>query len=369
MPVPDNPESARPSRPDPRPRPRAQRVEALPDTGIVLGQGRARTRRPTGPRRRDTWILPLIAVVAVVIGAALVIGWTRDGSTASAQRTGTEPAAEKSGSVIADLARSIRNDDAKPEPTPVFASLGSLRIHLPVPTASVTALAFHQASFSHAMPLKTLVPIMSLQTAARIASQKRAIAAGTATATPAADASASATAEASAAALPPGVWSGKAIQLWRSGRSGKPDTAIDCGAPPGTPVLAPVDGTVVYVRTYKLYGKYGDYEVHISPKELPDSDFVVIHVTDVCVTPGQEVVGGVTPLAKVRLLSKYTGLQLRDYPVDGGDHTHIQLNRLPKPGFIWISTPGGQQVVPFMTSSDASGSVAASGSAGATATR
>ncbi|HEX9092803.1 MAG TPA: M23 family metallopeptidase, partial [Coriobacteriia bacterium] len=199
--------------------------------------------------------------------------------------------------------------------------------------------------------------------------QKRAQKAGTATATPELDAymgaasatsaasgsgtaSSAATASPQTPAPPPDLWTGKVIQLWRSGRVGKPNTAVDVGAAPGTPVLAPVDGTVVYIRTYKLYAKYQDYEVHISPTEAPNADCVVIHITDVCVTPGQRVEGGLTQLAKVRLLSKYTGLQLKDYTADGGDHTHVQFNRVPKPGSLWISTPAGEKVVPFMTASN-----------------
>jgi hypothetical protein len=135
--------------------------------------------------------------------------------------------------------------------------------------------------------------------------------------------------------------------LWRSARSGKPNTAADVGAPPGTPVVAPVDGTVVYVRTYKLYGKYDDYEVHISPKDGSPIDVVLIHISDVCVKAGDRVEAGITQVACVRRLSRLMTMQLAQYTADGGDHTHLQINRLAGPGRIWVSQPSGPVALPF----------------------
>jgi hypothetical protein len=315
----------------------------MPDTGMVVGQRRGR-RRPVR-RSRDAWIMPLIGVMALVLGSALIVWWGSGG----AARTASSKA-----SAAAEIGRPWP-EPAETQPTPVFASFSGVRMHLPVPTAELTALAFHQASFSHAMPMASLVPIMDLRSAVRIATRKRAEKSGAASATIAASASDSP--EATASTVPDGVWSGKAIQLWRSGRAGRPDTAADVGAPPGTAVLSPVNGTVIYVRTYKLYGKYTDYEVHIAPDGAPSADVVLIHISDVLVAPGDKVYGGVTRIASVRLLSKYTGLQLATYTADAGDHTHVQVNRLAMPGVIWVSTPAGPVATPIATATlDAAGS-------------
>lgn len=349
MPVRDPSGESRPARSDPRPRPRSRRPADAP----LVAESRGRRGRDASPAAvRDAWIVPLIAVIAIVIGSALVIAWTRSSTGATASvRNGSAP-----GAVSQRAVEEVSPEDEPEAPTPVFAKLGPLRIHLPVPAASVTAIAFHQASFNNAMGLTPLVPIMTLQTALRIASHKRAVKAGTATTT-LEPTDTAAPAPAATATPDPDLWGGKAIQLWRSGRGGKPVTAVDCGASPGTSVYAPVDGTVSYVRRYKLYGKYDDYEVHISPRDLPSVDCVVIHITDVAVSAGQEVEAGVTKLAKVRLLSKYTGLQLRDYTDNGGDHCHVQINRTPKAGFLWISTPAGPQMVPFQGSTPATSAV------------
>ncbi len=87
---------------------------------------------------------------------------------------------------------------------------------------------------------------------------------------------------------------------------GKPDTAADVGAKPGSAVFSPVTGTVVKVKKYKLYGKWDDYELHIQPDGHPGLDVVMIHVTDVCCRPGDRVLAGVTrsrPFARSRTSS------------------------------------------------------------------
>jgi hypothetical protein len=108
--------------------------------------------------------------------------------------------------------------------------------------------------------------------------------------------------------------------MWRD-RPGKPDSAADVGANPGSPVYAPVSGTVVKVKKYKLYGKWNDVEVHIQPTGQPTLDVVMIHLDDVSATPGDRVVGGVTQLAVVRKLPKAVGSQLRSYTNNAGYHT------------------------------------------------
>ena len=125
---------------------------------------------------------------------------------------------------------------------------------------------------------------------------------------------------------------GKVLRMWRD-RPGKPDTAADVGARPGTPVLAPVDGTVVKVKWYKLYGKWTDLEIHIQPTGRPDLDMVLIHVQDAKVAPGDEVRAGITQIGAVRKLSDKITDQLGEFVRGGGDHVHIQLNNARYPGY------------------------------------
>lgn len=270
--------------------------------------------------------MPLLIVVAAFLLAAVALA--RPAVTGPVRVdvvAASKPASE------VNVAKLVR-------PTPEFATCGTLRLRLPVPADSVTAVAFHQSSLNHAVAMTSLVPEMSLGAAARLATQKRT---ATATVTPTTPATPTVTAA--------GIWNGQVVRLWRSGRSGKPETAVDVGAVAGTPVFAPVDGTVVYVRPYRLYAKYDDFEVHIVPRDAADVDVVLIHITDVRVSPGDEVKAGMTRVASVRRLSNLTALQLGKYTIDGGNHTHLQVNRLPRPGSIWVSLPTGSAIVPFAT--------------------
>lgn len=125
---------------------------------------------------------------------------------------------------------------------------------------------------------------------------------------------------------------GSVVRMWRS-RPGKPDSAADVGAPPGSNVLAPVSGQVIKIKSYKLYGKYDDYEIHIRPDGRDDIDCVMIHVTDLSVTVGARVKAGVTRVATVRKLSNVIHDQLGDYATGSGDHVHLQFNNALDPRY------------------------------------
>jgi hypothetical protein len=229
-----------------------------------------------------------------------------------------------------DVWKSVVATEAPAGPTPVFASLRGATLRLPVSASAVTVLAFHQSAYRDTVALKPLVALGSPARARKAATAARAtIKAG---------------GEATVAATPEGgaedgegVWTGSALQLWRSTSGGARNSAVDCGAAPGTPVLSPVDGVVMQVRPYKLYGRYADFEIHIKPDAWSDLDVIVLHVTNPAIAAGTRVVGGVTRIAQVRALSRVlSGMQLRTYTLDGGNHTHVQVNRIPRPMETWI---------------------------------
>ncbi|MDZ4654694.1 MAG: M23 family metallopeptidase [Coriobacteriia bacterium] len=196
-------------------------------------------------------------------------------------------------------------DEPERDPTPLFAAYQELDLHLLIDPDDITALAFHQASGDIALHLTSLVPDADMALAALLK------------AVPPLDA---------APAAGSSVWEGCALRLWRSNRSGPPDTAVDCGADPGSPIFSPVSGTIVRIKAYKLYDKYDDYEIHIRPDGRDDIDIVLIHVDDVRVAEGDRLKAGVTRIASVRKMSDYVNLQLGGYTSNGGDHVHLQLN-------------------------------------------
>ncbi|GAB4277260.1 MAG: hypothetical protein Kow0056_08560 [Coriobacteriia bacterium] len=208
-------------------------------------------------------------------------------------------------------------------PTPYFASYRSLRLSLPVPPDKVTVVAFHQAAGKRALHLEPLVPIADMEAVAKRVNDGDFVT------------SAQLAEENGSASDASSIWDGEALQLWRSGRTGPPDTAVDVGALPGTEVRSPVSGKVIAVRPYDLYGSVQDFEIHIQPDGWPEVDVVLIHVTDVLVSEGETVVGGVTRIASVRALAREIGpLQISGYVADEGDHVHVQLNELPDPAMM-----------------------------------
>ncbi len=294
-----------------------RRLRPARDTGMAVESRLARDRRrkQRAQRRRG-----VSAAVAIVLVAAVLIGWryTSDRRAAAQPLTGTQTAgaAPATGSKRIDAPdpslASIRALSPKPKPTPVFAAYRGIELRLPVPLEKLTEVGFHQASYTYAVHLTTPLPDADAKAAKREKTTHRDLS------TQSSDAEAPLT--------------GSVLRLWRS-RPGKPDSAVDVGAPAGTDVLAPVTGTVIKIKRYKLYGKYDDYELHIQPLGHPELDLVLIHVDDVGVVPGDKVVAGVTRLAAVRKLSDRVHHQLGDYTKGGGDHTHIQLNNARSPEY------------------------------------
>lgn len=273
-----------------------------------------RLRPMTQARRRRVPVA--LAAAALVLLALVVLAAPR---LVGALRPAARPVAVAAATVTPEkvVVEPMR------DPTPFIASYRSLRIHLPVDPRDITIFAFHQASGGvGALHMTSLAPYGDASRIARAAKSSRSKVRSTKT---------NAEEEAAEGGVPT-IYDGKVIRLWRSNRVGAPDTAGDCGAKPGSAVYAPVSGKVIGVRRYKLYGKYDDYQVHIQPDGWPEVDCVLIHITNVRVHKGQRVTGGVTRIASVRRLSSKFAIQLATYTGDGGDHVHMQLNRLAVPG-------------------------------------
>ena len=93
----------------------------------------------------------------------------------------------------------------------------------------------------------------------------------------------------------------------------------------------------------------------LSPKSLSlihisDLDVVLIHLTDVTVKPGEHVIAGVTPMAKIRDIFQYLdeSLQLKNYTAvnDNGNHTHIQVNNANHPEYHGLDDLKPQAAAP-----------------------
>jgi len=294
------------------------RTQPDPD-GSALAADRRRAReerhrhRLRRERRRTTAV-----IVVLLLASSAVAAWRfntpGDGTVrASAQaRPGVQSAQPKSeaGEITAAKAEAAR----QPDPTPIFGAYRSLQLRLPVKTLDLTEIAFHQASYSWALPMTTPLTDASLGAAnknrgtGRVPEELTGVSA---------------------------VLKGSCLRLWRSNRPGKPDTAADIGAAPGSVVRSPVSGEVTLVRAYKLYGEHDDFEVHIRPDGWPEADVILIHIDAIEVEAGDQVVAGVTPIAVVRKLSDKERMQLGEYTAVGdGDHVHLQINQGDDPRYL-----------------------------------
>ncbi|PKQ17036.1 MAG: hypothetical protein CVT67_02550 [Actinobacteria bacterium HGW-Actinobacteria-7] len=256
--------------------------------------------------------------IAVTLGviAILASGWKYSSDRkAQAQPVSTAAGSmpQRAGTVPENAAAAImRAIDPESAPNPYFASYKKLRLRLPVSAADVTEIGFHQASYSYALHMKSLLPYADAEKAKKARTTHRDLKKQEVTA----DA----------------VLTGEVLKLWRN-RPGKPDTAMDVGADAGSIVVSPVTGTVVKVKRFDLYGKYPDVEIHIQPEGLPKLDVVMIHLDGITCTPGDTVIAGVTPIAHIRDLDPRIGPQLKSYTRNGGTHTHVQINDVTNPSY------------------------------------
>jgi biotin carboxyl carrier protein len=264
-------------------------------------------------QRRTAVSLAIVLSVAVLLAS----GWKYSSDRAAeahpveAPRSGTTVL--RAGTVAAESAsQGMRALNPQDDPTPYFASYNQLKLRLPVSVKSVTEVGFHQASYSYARHMKSLVPYGDAEKAKKDRTTHR-------------DSDKQQTGE-------DAVLTGEVLKLWRN-RPGKPDTAVDIGANAGSTVYSPVSGTVVKVKRFDLYGRYPDIEIHIQPEGHPALDVVMIHLDDAICEPGDRVVAGVTPLARIRDLDPRIGPQLKNYTRNGGNHTHLQVNDATHPSY------------------------------------
>ncbi len=111
------------------------------------------------------------------------------------------------------------------------------------------------------------------------------------------------------------------------GGEGPSTSALDVGAPPGTDVYAPVDGTIVGIDKVTLNGKVYGERIDIQPSSAPS---LVVSVSDVAADPslavGGAVAAGSSKLGELLDLSKVEAQSLARYTNDTGNHVLIEVH-------------------------------------------
>ena len=258
-------------------------------------------------------IIALVVVFVIVVIVGVLNPFAQTGDTGAGQTGGTVTAAKAEPSL----------------PTPIMSESSGITMHSAVAMEDLTEILIHNASYAYANEITTQLTeatnteIIAAHGTGRVASEQ-----------PTGD-----------------NWmTGEFIRCFREGNAGPVMSAIDCGGPVGATVYAPVTGEVVLVKQYKLYNEIDDYRIHIQPEGRPDLDVVLIHLTDVTVKPGDHVVAGVTPMAKIRDIFQYLdeSLQLKNYTAenDNGNHTHIQVNNANHPEYHGLDDLKPQAATP-----------------------
>jgi hypothetical protein len=107
---------------------------------------------------------------------------------------------------------------------------------------------------------------------------------------------------------------------------GTSTSALDVGAPVGTNVYAPVDGTVVGITPYIVGGRRYGSRIDIQPQ---NALAVVVSLTQLKVDPsltvGSTVVSGARKLGTVVDLSRVERQALARYTNDSGNHVSVEL--------------------------------------------
>jgi murein DD-endopeptidase MepM/ murein hydrolase activator NlpD len=280
-----------------------RRLSPALDTGIAV-ETRADRAAAEAERRQRITVLSVAAAIVALTTAA--VGW----HYASDRLAADSPIARASAAIGIPVAKNAsatatsKVQTARQAATPIFGRYGKLNLHLPVPTRFLTEIGFHQASYAWALPMKTSMRDADLSEVAKSKTTGRDLS--------------------KQPSGPNAMLTGSVLRMWRN-RPGKPNTAADIGAKAGTVVLSPVTGTVVRIKSYKLYGRYSDYEMHIVPDNTSGIDVVMIHLTDLSCEVGDRVEAGVSRVAKIRKFSDKFHDQLSDYTKDAGDHVHLQV--------------------------------------------
>jgi hypothetical protein len=186
-------------------------------------------------------------------------------------------------------------DTGRPELKTIATQGGVLNIKLPVSCLSITAIGYHGASQS-ALPLEPVGRQANAGIFARILHRLT------------------------------GNEPAAVTYHQLDGGSGPRTGALDVGAPAGTAVYSPVNGTVVSIRDFVLDGRRYGHRIDIVPNESPS---VVVSIrrlrADRALTVGSPVTEGTSKIGIVMDLSKAEEQALAEVTHDPGNHVTIEV--------------------------------------------
>jgi hypothetical protein len=186
---------------------------------------------------------------------------------------------------------------AGPPRPQVVALQSSLRLLLPVPQSRVTALGYH-ASGSGALELDPVGRQANQGLLSRVA---RSLLGG----------------------------NGSGLRYYLLGGEAGPATgSLDVGAPTGTDVYSPVDGTVVGITPYVLDGKHHGARIDVQPSAVPSVVVSLTHLRpDPNLTVGSSVASTTSKLGTIVDFADVERQALARYTQDAGNHVAIEVHQ------------------------------------------
>ena len=184
---------------------------------------------------------------------------------------------------------------ARPLPQ-VIATRGALRLELPIAQSRVTAIGYHAPSMAGALAFSPVGQPANEGLLARVA--HKLFGGG-----------------------------GGGLRYYLLGGTGGPETGVlNVGAPSGTDIYSPVDGTVVGISDYVVSGKPHGVQLDIQPAAAPA---LVVSLTNLRADPalrvGSTVKSTVSKVGNVIDMSHVETQALAHYTQDQGNHVAVEV--------------------------------------------
>jgi hypothetical protein len=253
---------------------------AWPEAPGLAARAALREReRATAHRARRVAALVVVGSVALVV---LLLAAFGPGDARPVTTTGPAPAQ-----------RLLPSGPPRPQ---VVAMHDTLRFQLPIDQARVTAIGYHAAGPT-ALPLEPVGSQANAGVLGRLAQR-----------------------------LLGDDGSGLRYYLLEGG-VGAQTGGLDVGAPVGTDVYAPVDGTVIALSDRVVNARSYGKQIQIQPAGNPG---VVVSITNIAADPalrvGSAVVAGKTKAGRLLDLSAVERAELARYTQDHGQHVHVEIH-------------------------------------------
>jgi hypothetical protein len=231
--------------------------------------------------RRNRGIAALVVLSSVLVSVLLLTAFGSSDAT-SAQTTGPAPAQ--------------RLLPAGPPRPQVVAMNESLRILLPINSNRVTAIGYH-ATGAGALALE---PVGTRANAGFLGRMARKLFGG----------------------------SGSGLRYYLlDGGTGPRTAGLDVGAPVGTDVYAPTDGTVIAMTDRIVNGRLYGAQIDIQPSGNPDLVLSIANLRpDQALTVGSTVSAARTKIGRIVDLSRVERAGLARFTQDKGHHVHIEVH-------------------------------------------